>query len=175
MTNRFFGWLKNLAGVKFNFASPDIISPIMSREVLRDSLYDELKEGLAYSGGEIRIDDPQRVLISDINFCPVVTELAKNCLDKGATRVTVTVRWGRIVVEDNVTHTTDELKAILANITKPRPRTTKEPDPEFGHPIGGAGIFSVRKTLAGYDGELCYKVTEDNRIKAIATWPTARS
>ena len=144
-----------------------------NNEVFRDGLYGELEEGLSYSGGEIEIDDPQSILVHDRNFCPVVTELVSNCLNKRATRVTVKIEWGRIVVEDDVIHTPEELEKILANIISGKPKTTKEPDPEAGYPLGGVGIISSRRNLARYEGSLSYEVTEDGRIRAVASWPIA--
>jgi hypothetical protein len=67
--------------------------------------YSELKIGLSYSGGEITIEDTQAILAFNRGLCPIVTELVNNCLDKGATQVTVVVEWGRITVEDDIAHT----------------------------------------------------------------------
>ena len=142
-----------------------------NREVVRDKLYGELEEGLSYTGGEIQIDDPNAVLVHDNNFCPVVTELVNNCLDKGATVVTVRIEWGRIVVEDDVVHTQKEREAIMANVGREMPRSTKEPDPEAGYPLGGVGIWATRRNLANYGGSLSHEVTEDGRIRAVASWP----
>ena len=143
------------------------------KEVFRDDLYDQLEEGLSYSGGDIQIEDSSAVLVHDRSFCPVVTELVNNCLDKDAERVKVSVEWGRIIVEDDVIHTQDELEVILVNVTSERPRTTKEPDPELGYSLGGVGIVSVRSDLARHGGLLSYETTEEGRIRAVATWPVA--
>lgn len=142
-----------------------------NKEVFRDELYGQLEKGLSCSGGNIQIEDPSAVLVHDRNFCPVVTELVNNCLNKGAERVKVLVEWGRIVVEDDVVHTPNELEAILANVTSERPRTTKEVDLELSYPLGGVGIISIRSDLAKYGGVLNYEVVEGRRIKTIATWP----
>lgn len=122
------------------------------------------------SDSEININDPEAILVKDRNFCPIVTELVNNCLMKNATTVIVTIELGKITVEDNVKHEPGEIVSILANVRSERPKTTKPPDEDFGFPIGGVGIWSSRRTLEKYNGQLLYEVTSDGRIIAIATW-----
>lgn len=123
-----------------------------------------------FSESEIDIQDPKAVLVKDRDFCPVVAELVNNCLNKGATIVTVKIEMGRLVVEDDVKHEPDEIVIILANLNSKKPRTTKPLDPEWGFPIGRVGIVSCRSILEGYNGLLFYEATQDRRIRAVVTW-----
>jgi len=142
-------------------------------EIVRNSLYGKLEKTLSYNEGNIQIDDPEAGLVHDRDFCPVVTELVNNCLNAGADNVIVTVNWGCIIVEDDVEHTPEELGKILDNVRSEKPRTTKDPDPEFGIPFGGVGIRSVRIDLNKHDGSLDYEATQNGRIRAIASWSTS--
>jgi hypothetical protein len=139
-----------------------------------DPFYDQIEKGFinSFPDSRIRIHDSHRVLVKQTSLCSVVLELVTNCLEQGAVRVEVDIEPGRVSVEDDISHSQDELEGILANITSARPRSTKGPDPDLGGSGGGGGIFSVRRMLDKHEGCLAYETIDDGRIRAVASWPT---
>jgi len=112
----------------------------------------------------IEIVDPGSVVWNNQGVLPALKELLSNCLEQNANRVSVTIGEGLITIIDDVVHDKSKLPAILANIRRKRPRTTKK--------IGGSGIMTARSFLEGYlEAKLSYKATKDGRIETIITWP----
>ena len=134
-------------------------SPEYPREVIRATY------GRYYPEVDLSINDPEDILRNE-EVVPMVTELITNCIEQGATRITVTIEGDGISVSDDVCH--PNAPELLSNLNAPNPRSSKW---ERGE-IGGAGIRSIHwvllKQLGG--GSLTYEATPQGQIIARVSW-----
>ncbi len=95
---------------------------------------------------------------------PIIAELVLNCAEQKARNVTVQVNDRMLKVLDDVDH--PNAGSVLETINRiknsSKPGTQKQG-------TGGAGIFSIVRTLGDHGGEINYKLQE-KRIVAEVTF-----
>lgn len=125
---------------------------------------------------EVVCHDPDGVLTKIPLLAQVVRELVKNCVEEEAGEITVTVKPGEIIIEDDLHH--DDPRALVEKLNNPKPKSGKRGDQRVtGKTRGGIGIAWSRDLLKrsfGKESNIVYELTEDQRIRAIATWPARR-
>lgn len=108
-------------------------------------------------------------------FLPeIVSELADNCMDKGAKSIIITLTDNSLRVEDDVAEPDPEKTLKMLNRIKDAGRVTSTKDKQRislnKDPGGGMGIAKiVMGFLNKFEGDLEYSVVE-GRIVAVATW-----
>ena len=107
------------------------------------------------------------------HFNLMLTELADNCGDCGATKVLVTLRKNKIAIEDNVKHEdadkiAERLNSLRSSKVKNNPKKWQK---TAFDKIGGVGISEiVLGILESIGGTLKYSVIDNERIAAEISW-----
>lgn len=108
-------------------------------------------------------------------FLPeIVSELADNCMDKGAKSIVITLTDSSLRVEDDVAEPDPEKTLKMLNGIKDAGRVTTTKDKQRislnKDPGGGMGIAKiVMGFMNKFGGDLEYSIVE-GRIVAVATW-----
>jgi hypothetical protein len=116
---------------------------------------------------EFNVDFTDKLLDKPISeFLPeIVSELADNCMDKGAKSIVITLTNNSLRVEDDVTEANPEKTLKMLNKIKDAGRVTTTKDTG-----GGMGIAKiVMGFLNKFGGDLEYSIAE-GRIVAEVTW-----
>lgn len=123
-------------------------------------------------------------VISSWTAKDMILELVNNCVEKkvpiGFDKI-VSVNLSRdhdtrmyfLTIEDNITHTCDEITGILKNLKSKKPKRMGKCDERMllcSDEGRLSGMNMVKTYLSKWGGDLTYEATNDNRIVTKASW-----
>lgn len=106
----------------------------------------------------------------------VVNEIVSNCAEKDAHGIEIGIHTSydpnhdlfRLIVEDNITYSQEQLELLLANLAGDEIKRTGKIPSRTGS--GQLGVYSCRKILERWGGTLSYEPNINNGITAVAQW-----
>jgi hypothetical protein len=127
----------------------------------------------------LRASQKCEILASDTQFVCILAELINNCTEKPAEHIEVNVsidfnesqKIFHMSVEDNIIYEAKKAQEFVRILNSHRQIKTADKRPDIMKPLTyGVGIVMARNYLAGHDGRLVYRKSDDHRIIAEANW-----